>query len=125
MNRPSGPRKTANLSQSTNHQLHMYALADSAAGVGMLAFVQPAEAKIVYTPANISINPHVPYKLDLNHDGTADFTFSIYTFSHNGSGYMEFVATAQKSNAAVVGSKGTPVRLVPAYASAPRIRATH
>jgi hypothetical protein len=111
MNRPSGPRKTANLSQSTNHQLHMYALAASAAGVGILALAQAAEAKIVYTPANVSINPHVPYKLDLNHDRIADFTFSIYTFSHSGSGGREFFATmivggAQKSNAEVVGSKG-------------------
>jgi hypothetical protein len=111
MKRSSVPRKTANLSQSTNHQLHMYALAASAAGVGILALAQAAEAKIIYRPANVSINPHVPYKLDLNHDGTADFTFSIYTFSHSGSGGREFIATmtvrgAQKSNAVVVGSKG-------------------
>ena len=50
MSRPSGPRKTANLSQSTNHQLRMYALAASAAGVGILTLAQVAEAKIVYTP---------------------------------------------------------------------------
>jgi hypothetical protein len=111
MQRSSGPRKTANLSVSIHQQLNMYALAASAAGVGILALAQAAEAKIIYTHANVSINPHVPYKLDLNHDGTADFTFSIYTFSHSGSGNREFIATmtvrgAQKSNAAVVGSKG-------------------
>jgi hypothetical protein len=71
----------------------MYALAASAAGVGILALGQVAEAKIVYTPANVSINPQVPYKLDLNHHGIADFTLSIHTFFDSGSGYREFVAT--------------------------------
>jgi hypothetical protein len=48
-------RKTANLSASTNHQLQMYALVTSAAGVAMLASAQSAEAKIIYTPANVRI----------------------------------------------------------------------
>lgn len=47
MKRSSGPRKTASLSQSTNHKLNTYALAASAAGVGILALIQPAQAKIV------------------------------------------------------------------------------
>jgi hypothetical protein len=126
MNRPSGRRKTANLSQSTNHQLRMYALAASAAGVGILALAQAAEAKIVYTPANVSINPHVPYKLDLNHHGIADFTLSIHTFFDSGSGYREFVATmmvrgAQKSNAAVVGSKGYARAFAPGIPVGPKV----
>lgn len=65
------------LSDSVQHQLNMYALAASAAGVSALALAQPAEAKIVYTPAHIVLvaqsNTH--YYLDLNHDGTKDFTF--------------------------------------------------
>jgi hypothetical protein len=32
-----------------HHQLNMYALAASVAGVGVLALAQPAEAKILYT----------------------------------------------------------------------------
>jgi hypothetical protein len=111
MNRPSGPRKTANFHEATHKQLNMYALAASAAGVGILALVQPAEAKIIYTPANVSISPHMPYKLDLNHDGAADFRLSVYFTSNSGSGYRFFVNDltvrgAQKSNAAVVGLKG-------------------
>jgi hypothetical protein len=51
----------------------MYALAASAAGVGLLALTQPADAKIVYTPAHKSIAPNHTIPLDLNHDGTADF----------------------------------------------------
>ena len=50
MKRPA--RVPAQLSQSLNQRVHAYALAASAAGVGVLALAQPAEAKIVYTPAH-------------------------------------------------------------------------
>jgi len=68
------PRKTANLSESSNHHLSMYALAASAAGVSLLALAQPAESKIVYTPAHGVIGRHNKIVLDLNHDGKNDFT---------------------------------------------------
>jgi hypothetical protein len=51
----------------------MYALAASAAGVGMLALAHPAEGKIIYTKANKHIGPNSTLHLDLNHDGIADF----------------------------------------------------
>jgi hypothetical protein len=54
----------------------MYALAAGAAGVGVLALTQPAEAKIVYTPANVHIGVGKHYHLDLNHDGATDFTIA-------------------------------------------------
>jgi len=73
MRRSSGPRKTANLSESVGQQLNMYALAASAAGVGLLALASPSEAKIVYTPTHINIAPNHVVLLDLNHDGTNDF----------------------------------------------------
>lgn len=79
MKRSSRPRKTASLFESVQQQLNMYALAAGAAGVGMLALAQPAEAKIVYTASNVRIGyggMHA-YHLDLNHDGIADF--SIFT----------------------------------------------
>jgi hypothetical protein len=79
MKRSSGPRKTATLPESTHHQLNSYALAASAAGVGALALVLPAQAKIVYTPVHESA---VGVKLDLNNDGIADFKFC---FSSNSS----------------------------------------
>src|SRR4029077_3677693 len=83
----------------------MYALAASAAGVGMLALAQPSQAKIVYTPANIQINVGggLVY-LDLNNDGVNDFQFydvfsvqlrvasDVHSFS-----YLT-VAPVQKSN---------------------------
>jgi hypothetical protein len=64
-------------SDSLHHQLNMYALAASAAGVGVLAFAQPAEAKIIYTKADQKIWPF-GLPLDLNHDGTPDFVFMTY-----------------------------------------------
>jgi hypothetical protein len=72
------PRKTASLSESIHQQLSMYALAASAAGVGALCFAKPAEARIVYTPAHVAIkaNGGGLFRIDLNHDGTPDFSLS-------------------------------------------------
>jgi len=61
------------LSDSLHHKLNMYALGASAAGVGVLAMAHPAQAKIIYRPANESIGPTT--FLDLNHDGINDFKF--------------------------------------------------
>lgn len=68
------PRSPSKLSDSVQHKLNLYALAASA-GLGVLALAQPAEGKIVYTPASVGIfPPHGRYRLDLNHDGITDFT---------------------------------------------------
>ena len=50
--KPQPPKTPSKLSDSVHHQLSLYALAASAAGVGVLALAQPADAKIVYTPAH-------------------------------------------------------------------------
>lgn len=63
--RSSAPSNTVSLSESVSHQLNMYVLAASAAGVGMLALAQPAEAKIVYTKAHHVIGTDGVYLLDL------------------------------------------------------------
>jgi len=60
------PRPRTNLTDSLQRQLNMYALAAGAAGVGVLALTQGAEAKIVYTPANISLGFDQVTPLDLN-----------------------------------------------------------
>jgi hypothetical protein len=79
MKRSSGPRKTANLSGSIQRQLNMYALAASAAGVSLMTLAQPAEAKIVYTPANVNIPQNGGLiGFDLNHDGIDDFALREY-----------------------------------------------
>jgi hypothetical protein len=56
-----------------HHQLNMYAVAASAAGVGMLALAQTAEARIVYTATHQVIHRGGQISLDLNHDGVIDF----------------------------------------------------
>jgi hypothetical protein len=70
-------RTPANLSDSVHHQLNLYALAATAAGVGILALTQPAEARIVYTPTHMKLQSGYT-EIDLNHDGITDFALWIY-----------------------------------------------
>jgi hypothetical protein len=75
MIQPSRP--LSSLSEPITQKLNAYALAAGAAGVGMLALAHPAEARIVYTPANIPINVNgALVDLDLNHDGINDFVLA-------------------------------------------------
>ncbi len=76
------PRAATRLFNSLHQHLDMYALAASAAGVGVLALAQPAEAKIIYTRTHQVIGPGQHYDLDLNHDKKTDFTLvNSWTFS--------------------------------------------
>jgi len=68
------PRTESALNPNLSRRLLAYATAASAAGVGALALVKPAEAKIVYTRVNKPLNYGVTI-LDLNNDGTPDFGF--------------------------------------------------
>jgi hypothetical protein len=78
MKRSPGPRKSPfNLSESVHQHVNMYALAASAAGVGVLAMAQPAAAEIVYTPALRKLTHGHQLSIDLNHDGTTDFVIAI------------------------------------------------
>ncbi len=70
----------ANLSDWGHQQLDMYALAASAAGVGMLVLAQPAQATIVYTPTHKVIGLNGSYNLDLNRDGITDFRIYEHDF---------------------------------------------
>jgi hypothetical protein len=67
--------RSRNLPKAIRQQVNFYGLAASAAGVGILALAEPTEAEIVYTPAHVTIAPNRTVGLDLNHDGTVDFTF--------------------------------------------------
>jgi len=67
------PRTPCKLSLSLHHQLNLYSLAAGAAGLGIVGLSQPADAKIVYTPAHKQIVPNHTIPLDLNHDGRTDF----------------------------------------------------
>lgn len=104
MTRTSQPRNTTNLSDSLHHQLNLYALAASAAGVGVLALSGPAEAKIVYTPAHVVLgDEYFHYQLDLNHDGVTDLTLSN-TYSNDIVRWFSYVMASPATGNAVEGS---------------------
>jgi hypothetical protein len=83
-----------------DHRLTMYALAASAAGVGVLTAAQPAEGKIVYTKADKQFGNNQSLSIDLNHDGIFDFKLkNTYTTSTAGGEFDNLRAEpAQKSN---------------------------
>src|ERR1700722_12919299 len=70
-------RQPVLLSDSLSHRLNSYALLASAAGVGMLALAQPAQAKIVYTKTHQKLLLKNPNFLDLNNDGVIDFSLIL------------------------------------------------
>jgi hypothetical protein len=70
-------RRTVRLRPELDKLLSGYASAAIAAGVSLIALAKSAEARIVYTPADVPITVNGgPVFLDLNHDGIADFIFS-------------------------------------------------
>ena len=85
------PSKPVHLRDPLHRQLHVYALAASAAGVSILALAQPSEAEIIFTRADIEN----PASLDLTGNGAVNFTFR-YT-AHT---YYNFiwVSAAYKGN---------------------------
>ena len=87
------------LSESLVHRLNLYALGATAAGVGMLACAQPAEARIIYTPAHVSIGGFQP--LDLNNDGKADFYFRIRAGGTSSNGYASLAISRVSSGSGV------------------------
>ncbi len=74
-------RRPARLAAHLDKGLLGYAAAASAAGVGLLALAQPAEAKILYTPSNVPIPVNGGLvQFDINHDGVPDFGFSNVSY---------------------------------------------
>ena len=65
------------LSRSLENRLASYVAAAGAAGVGVLAPAQPAEAQLIFTPAHVMLEPRgITYYLDVDHNGTPDFSFT-------------------------------------------------
>lgn len=62
-------------SETVQRRLGTYAMAASAAGVGLLALAEPAEAQIVYTPAHVLLRMHGVYQLDLTNNGSPELRF--------------------------------------------------
>jgi hypothetical protein len=99
MKRSSGARQTVHLPESVNRRLNMYALA---AGVGALALAQPAEAKVVYTPAHKWLPLNHAFYLDLNHDGMNDFRFLLHSRVWS-TGFSRSLVVEPQSNNGVFG----------------------
>ena len=98
------PRKTASLSESVDRHLNMYALAASAAGVGVLALAKPADAKIIYTPANQKLPFLTPLFIDLNHDGVNDFALYFW-FAERWSSVRAYPANLANLESGIIGYK--------------------
>ncbi len=104
MKHPSGSSKKSFSIPDFEHRLSMYALAASAAGVGMLALTPSAEGKIVYTKANKTIGSNNTLHLDLNHDGVADFDLKDTLSSSTAGGqFARLDALADRKQNAVWG----------------------
>jgi hypothetical protein len=80
-------KKKFKISDSLNRQLNTYAQVAIAAGVSVLALAGACEAKVVYTETNQVTHPGVPLYIDLNHDGTNDF--SLRTIFYRGTSGLE------------------------------------
>jgi hypothetical protein len=90
-NEVSNKRRTVRLRPELDKSLSAYASAAIAAGVGLLAIAKSAEAKIIYTPADIPIPVNGgPVFVDLNHDGNTDFIFSNLFRTPSSDGFPSF-----------------------------------
>ena len=128
-------RVPSHFPESLHKRLSAYTLAASAAGVGMLALAQPAEARIIYTATKVSAD-NLP--LDLNNDGTPDFVlFTGHTWGCNeecgsSSWFVYGSPRFKQKNAAVVVDKNNYVsalrrggRIGSAHATSAAIERVH
>ena len=103
------------LCKTIHQRLASYALLASAAGVSVLALNQPADAEVVFTPAQVVIAGNDKFFLDLNHDGVADFVLSNRNFCTTDICGRTLRATPGQAGNKIVGVKGI---FVVDYASA-------
>lgn len=125
-------KRPARLSESFHHNLSLYALTASAAGVQLLALAQPCEAEIVYTPAHVRIGHTQDFSFDLNHDGTNDFTISN-SFSHVSGSVRAHLQVSPAAGGAIVHSsadfgaaalpRGAPIGSKDSWHSGPQVMA--
>jgi hypothetical protein len=91
------------LNDRLDKRLLTYMAAAGAAGVSVLAMTQPADAKVIYTPADRTLRWIGSDFLDLNNDGIPDFGFH-----HSGLGQsFSYFVTAFKANRIL--SNGQPL----------------
>jgi hypothetical protein len=87
MKRSPRPRKQASLSDSVLQRLNMYAVAASAACMGVLMTASTAEGKIVYTSVNERVGPNKPFPIVLNPEGKSTFFLLLTNFTDSGVGF--------------------------------------
>jgi hypothetical protein len=102
---PGHKRPTVQLEAHVERRLGAYAMAASAAGVGMLALSHPVEAKVVYTPASVQIARRgSSADLDLNHDGLREFKL-IIGGGNTSNPYSKLVVLPNNSQNAIWGTQ--------------------
>jgi hypothetical protein len=79
-------RTAIQLDSSIEKRLLGYAALAGASGAGVLALVQPAEGKVVFTPTHEVIAPHTSLEIDLNGDGISDFRIVARSSGPGGAG---------------------------------------
>lgn len=105
----SGGRIDARLAPNLEKNLLAYVAAATAAGVGVFGIPQQAEAKVVFTPANISISNGNPVHIDLTGDGTTAFTFIRATLGSHGTSVLSVSAPTGNSWIAPDGRDPAPL----------------
>jgi hypothetical protein len=73
---PAKRRNRSRLSMELEKNLSAYAIAAGSAGVALLACVQSAEAKIIFTKTDLFVPDHGSVQFDINNDGQMDFALS-------------------------------------------------
>jgi hypothetical protein len=94
-------------SKAIDGQLKAYSTAAIAAGVSALALAQPAEGKVIVTQANLEIPKFQSVSIDLNNDGTNDFTFAISGGDYDHSFYGTFAVRPLTGGKVVAGVRGS------------------
>jgi hypothetical protein len=118
MSRNLSPPREATLSETLERRLRSYSIAAAAAGVGMLALVQPAEAEVVITHKIIEVNTSTgqsTVSIDINHDGIADFKIAVFSSQFPPDGNRGTATVTPLDSGAVVGG---PISGQGTYASA-------
>ena len=97
MKRISRPRNAAELSSSLKRRLNLYALAGAAGASGLVSSA-PAQAEIIYTPANQGIFHNQSYALDLTNSGSADFAIHNRSVSSTSGHWASLYVTGAPGN---------------------------
>jgi probable HAF family extracellular repeat protein len=82
LGKPSRPSQTKE-ENSMNSRTWMWM---AAASLLFAALAVPAQARVVYTPVNVSLPLNGYYAIDLNHDGITDITFQV-SVTYRGCGF--------------------------------------